>query len=316
MSGILVDATTEDLQTQTQRSNGSGFANFVMSATDLTSDIPLAGPYTFTVVVPGGWRVTTGNAVQESRFFLLPGAPADLFADPAPVPVGLAPDLTISGSVEGGTSTLRATSPNGETTDVALTDGDFTVPVGAGIWSLAFDGANGAFARTVNVKTAPVVVARTGRTMSSSSPVERVDFEGLVAAEVTKVPSGYHGLDWQNFVAAYWKFYKSEGYRNSLMSGSFVGYNGSGQPATVSSDTPFDFIGGYIGLGSLAAQGEQLRVLAWRGDELAYEETITLSALGPSYFQADFSAVTRIEFRTAHYWQAVFDDLEFRLSSN
>ena len=44
----------------------------------------------------GTWfqRVTTGNAVQESRFFLLPGAPADMFADPPPLPVGLAPDLT------------------------------------------------------------------------------------------------------------------------------------------------------------------------------------------------------------------------------
>ena len=168
----------------------------------------------------------------------------------------------------------------------------------------------------MDVKTAPVVLSEAGTPLASSGDVERVDFDGLVPAEITKVPSGYHGLDWQNFVAAYWKFYESEGYRNSLMSGTFVGYNGSGQPATVSSDAPFDFIGGYVGLGSLSAEGEQLQIVGWRGDERVYQETVTLSALGPSYFQAEFSAVTRIEFRTAHYWQAIFDDLEFRLPAD
>ena len=97
MVGLLVDATSEGLPEVTRRSNGSGFANFEMSATDLTSDIPLAGPYTFSVAVPDGWSVTTGNAVQDSRFVVLPGAPADMFADPPPLPVGLAPDLTIRG---------------------------------------------------------------------------------------------------------------------------------------------------------------------------------------------------------------------------
>ncbi|MBL8599058.1 MAG: hypothetical protein JNL14_15095 [Devosia sp.] len=311
--GILVDRSTEGLPDRTRSSNGSGFANFEMSATNLTSDVPLDGAYTFSVAIPDGWHVTTGNAVQETRFFLLPGAPADMFADPPPLPVGLAPDLTISGSVEKGTTTLRATSPAGETLDVPLNGGRYTLPAGQGQWTLAFDGASGPVERTVNVEAEPVVVSEAGRALPSPSAVEVVDFESLVPAEITKVPSGYHGLDWQNVVAAYWKFYEAEGYRNALMSGAFVGYNGSGQPASVSSKTPFDFAGGYVGLGSLAAQGEQLRVLAWRGDDLAYQETITLSALGPVYFQADFSAVTRIEFRTAHYWQAIFDDLQFHL---
>ena len=262
--------------------------------------------------MPDGWQVTTGNAVQQSTFFLLPGAPADLFADPPPLPVGLAPDLAISGSVEAGTTALQATSPGGETIDVPLVDRRFAFDTSAGQWKLTFAGANGPVTREVDVKTSPVVISETGRGASPSDDIELVDFDGLVPAEIAKVPSGYHGLDWQNFVAAYWKFYEPEGYRNGLMSGTFVGYNGSGQPATVSSDTPFDFIGGYVGLGSLSAEGEQLQIRGWRDEDLVYEETVTLSALGPSYFQAEFSAVTRIEFRTAHYWQAIFDDLEFR----
>src|SRR5688572_9811600 len=35
MAGLLVDATSEGLPEVTRRSNGSGFANFEMSATDL-----------------------------------------------------------------------------------------------------------------------------------------------------------------------------------------------------------------------------------------------------------------------------------------
>jgi len=315
MVGLLVDATSEGLPEVTRRSNGSGFANFEMSATDLTSDIPLAGPYTFSVAVPDGWSVTTGNAVQDSRFVVLPGAPADMFADPPPLPVGLAPDLTISGSVEKGTRSLRTTSPSGETADVAITDGRFSVAAAEGLWTLTFDGADGTYTRAVTVKSEPVVLAETGRAVSTSAPNQIVDFEGLVPAEITKVPSGYHGLNWQNFVAAYWKFYSSEGYRNALMSGAFVAYNGSGQTSIISSETPFDFVGGYIGLGSLNAEGETLNILAWRGDELVHQEQLTLSALGPVYYQADFDGVTRIQFQTAHYWQAIFDDLEFRVSA-
>ncbi|MEO7223949.1 MAG: hypothetical protein ABIY37_15895 [Devosia sp.] len=88
MAGLLVDATAADLPSRTRRSNGSGYANFQMSATDLGSDISLPGLYRFTVAVPDHWNVTTNNAAQETRFVMLPGAPADLYADPAPQPVG------------------------------------------------------------------------------------------------------------------------------------------------------------------------------------------------------------------------------------
>ena len=80
MVGLLVDVVSEGLPDNTRRSNGSGFANFTMSATDLTSDVPLAGPYTFTVAVPDGWHVTTGNQSQDTRFVVLPGAPADMLS--------------------------------------------------------------------------------------------------------------------------------------------------------------------------------------------------------------------------------------------
>ncbi len=37
-------------------------------------------------------------------------------------------------------------------------------------------------------------------------------------------------------------------YRRSRTSGEFVAYNSSGHPAAISSDEPFDFVGGYFGV--------------------------------------------------------------------
>jgi hypothetical protein len=88
---------------------------------------------------------------------------------------------------------------------------------------------------------------------------------------------------WNNVVMAHQKFYSSEGYRNNLMSGEFVAYNGSGHPASISSDRPFNFVGGYFGASHLRAEGETLRIKAWRRQELSYEEDIPLSAFSFHY---------------------------------
>ena len=109
------------------------------------------------------------------------------------------------------------------------------------------------------------------------------------------------------------KFYDPEGYRNGVVSGEFLAYNGSGHPAAISSEKPFDFIGGYFAISTLDAQGETLTITGWRGTEQVYQEQMTLSALGPTYLAAQFEAVTRVEFRTAHYWQFTADDLLFAL---
>jgi hypothetical protein len=109
------------------------------------------------------------------------------------------------------------------------------------------------------------------------------------------------------------KFYDPEGYRNNTMSGEFLAYNGSGHPVSIGSQKAFDFVGGYFGASTLEAQGETLAITAWRGDAVAYTETLKLSAIGPVYFAADFRAVTRIDFATVHYWQFTADDLTVSL---
>ena len=317
MSGIIVDARG-NRKTLTTRSNMSGFANFEMSASDSSKDITFAGRYEFTLVPPPGWAVTTGNAVQVSDFELLPGSPADIVAPEPPLPVGLAPDLFIAGRVANAADqSVQAVTPAGEVLRVTADDqGRFEIPVTPGDWSLA-TAANAATgtARHVSVGNVPIVLSL-GIEAEEGGAAKRavtVGFDDLKSGSVFKVPSGYGGLDWYNFVMAHEKVYGVAGYRNNLMSGEFVAYNGSGHPASISSSAPFDFIGGFVGVSNMRAEGETLLITAWRDQSVVQEEAVTLSALGPVYFAADFLDVTRVEFRTEHYWQATFDDLAFRL---
>ena len=110
------------------------------------------------------------------------------------------------------------------------------------------------------------------------------------------------------------KFYEPEGYRNGVLSGEFLAYNGSGHPAAISRDEPFDFVGGYFGVSTLRAEGETLIITGWRDDQEAYRESLVLSALGPIFLAADFRGVTRLEFKAEHYWQFTVDNLTFRLN--
>lgn len=76
MSALAVEGTGNGKRL-IRRSNSAGFANFTMSASDLTKDVTFPGNHLFQLEVPPGWHVTTGNADQNVRFELFPSAPAD-----------------------------------------------------------------------------------------------------------------------------------------------------------------------------------------------------------------------------------------------
>jgi hypothetical protein len=317
MSGISVDATG-NRRTITRYSNMSGFTNFEMSATDASKDITFAGEYEFQVDVPRGWSITTENGTQRVYFSLLPSAPADIVADPPPSPVGLVPDLTVAGTASPNLR-IEAVSPSGKRRRISADDtGHYGLAASPGTWHIKFFGPGASeTVRAVEVATAPVVLSYRSDAGGPSTdvPTATVTFDDLDSAGVSKIPSGYRGLQWDNFVMAHMKFYGSNGYRNNIMSGEFVAYNGSGHPASIFSEQPFDFIGGYLGASNSQAEGETLHVTAWRGDVVVHEEDLKLSALGPIFYAADLHGVTRLDFATAHYWQVTFDDLAFRLAN-
>ena len=92
---------------------------------------------------------------------------------------------------------------------------------------------------------------------------------------------------------------------NCAVSGEYVAYNGSGIPAEISDAEPFDFVSCCVGVAWLDAEGEMLRVEAFRGNDQVSTGLVKLSALGPVIYQPNISRVTRVRFSTAHNWQFV-----------
>jgi hypothetical protein len=312
MPNVAVELGKPGGDTHLERTNVSGFANFRMSVVKRDREVTDPGRYTFAVKPPPGWSVTTGNEKQESDYVVTPGAPGDMIARKTTHPVGLAADLTISGTAPAAAN-VTARGPDGRHR-VTQADGEgrFRLPATLGEWQIEC----AAERRNVTVAQAPVVLAAfSGKAKSDEAPLpvsHVTGFDDLATSGVFEVPSGYGGLDWYNLVAMHQRFTGGPGYINTAMSGDFIAYNSSGHPATVSSRTPFDFTGAYFGAGWEDAEGETLRIKAWRGEEVVYEDEVTLSALGPVYFAADYRRITRIEIRTEHYWQAAMDDFAYR----
>jgi hypothetical protein len=329
LASVAVDVTKPDGTNSRSWSNINGFANFVMSAQQDDGDIRIPGKYAFDVVTPPRWKVTSGSAEQKVDFVLFPGAYADIIAKNPAVPTGLAPDLSISGRVTRRDAKRTAVPAAGahlilrhgnETRDVPAlpADGKFSVDVTAGNWTVEIsDAANKTEARrTVSVKDEPVFMSAIalGDAVPEALPVsEKVDFEDITQGTLAKIPSGTGGVDWSNMVATEMLFYDSEGTVNGVMSGHYIGYNGSAHPVTISHAEGFDFVGGYFSLGWLRAEGEELLVEAWRGDKLVGSESVVLSAMGPVWFDADYRSIDRLVLKTKHYWQFVTDDLQIRL---
>jgi hypothetical protein len=140
--------------------------------------------------------------------------------------------------------------------------------------------------------------------------MQTIDFEGVTSRGMRKIPSGYAGLNWFNLNAIARDFTKrGQGYVNGNTSGDYVAYTSSGYPALIYSDQPFDFIGVYLSVAWLKAEGEVGTIEAWRGDELIAKDNIALSALSPVHYNPCLPDVTRIRLTTKHYWQMVIDDL-------
>ncbi|QJR18822.1 hypothetical protein [Pelagibacterium halotolerans] len=303
---VAVELVTPSGDTKMVRTNIGGYANFNTSLAQADAHITAAGVHTFRVVPPPGWTITTENGEQDIAMSMLVGAPGDIVAAHLPVPVGLAPIPEIRGQQAETQEAVTARGPDGETVPaLSGDDGAFRLAVTPGRWTVG--------QQEVEVDRIPVVLPLEWSDEARlDGEVVTLGFDDLfVGDQLMKVPNGYGGLRWENWVATHGRFYEGEGYINTMMSGEFVAYTSSGHPTAIAGDAPFDFPGGYFGVAWSGAEGETLRIRAWRGDTLVHDDAFALSAYGPVYFAADYKSVTRLEFSTAHYWQAVADDLKF-----
>ncbi len=304
-------------------SNISGFTNFAMSARKWAAPINEPGSYRVEARPPKGWSVTSRNGEQEFSFARLDGSPAGLIAERTLIPVGVAPDLTIAGTVavDRGPVTIRAVSPTGDLEYPRVeASGAFAFPAGAGEWQLTFSQGAAQLVRRVTVRDYAVVLSRV--TVDAAEPPARpealvVDFDSLTPSDTLyEIPRGYAGLDWYNWVATHQKMYKSEGMINGTTSSEYFAYNSSGHPATISRTQPFDLAGTYLGVAWPAAERFDVEVKAWRGNQVAYTDRLRASTAGPVYFDADYRGITRVEMRSLGYWQVVLDDLVYRTDAS
>ncbi|WP_439107458.1 hypothetical protein [Congregibacter sp.] len=273
---IAVRLTRPDGSTRITRSNINGFTNFSMQRGGEDADISeIEKNYRFEVLPPGGWEVTTGNAIQTSSFRGIDGSISGLGANSPPAVVGLVPPATITGNSDPDRDVSVDYAPVVLGTPVsALTERTTQAPV----FTVGFDDLN-------------------------RSPIEKVasgyanlswDYLLAVDNQFYKGPGYINGLMSGSMVA-----YNSSGHPVTI--------------TAVQPGDSFDFVGGYFSVAWYNAEGETLQVKAWRGDELVAEEALTLSHMTPIYFRADYQDITRLEFETEHYWQFVVDDLQFRL---
>ena len=326
MASVMVVLTRPDGSIRQKRSNINGYTNFTMDENGSDKDITISNKtYRFDLKPPPGWKVTTANSRQITRFLKKQGAVAGLIAEHPPTVIGLAPDLYITSRIvayQAGQHQLQVLNPAGESLPVDIgDDGSFVVTTYPGKWQLLLsDSVSGQQSRkNVVIKDAPVALAGIDFTDAAFVPamqqVEQ-DFEYQNRSIIDKIPKGNLGLGWDYLLAIDNQHYQGPGYVNVLTSGAMVGYNSSGHPVTISTITPgkgFDFIGAYFAAAWPASEGESLLVEAWRGSQRVGQEQVALSYLGPVWFQADYRDIDRLTLTSEHYWQFVTDDMQFRL---
>ncbi len=303
-----------------RHSNIGGFANFQMFLDNRKFDVHTPGKYQVTALPPAGWAITSENQTQIANFRKLADAPAGIVIEKTLVPVGIAPELTISGSVDPkiGVEYLKATPSGGRSATVPVSEtGEYRIEAEKGEWTLKFVTKQGVCGeRKVLVGDYPVVVSRFHPPVGNFPPkpnLQRVGFDSLTPSDTLyEVPNGYAGLNWTNWISTHQRFYNGAGYINATVSSEYMAYNSSGHPATIWSEHDFDFAGASLGVAWDQAAEHDVIIRAWRRDDLVREDRIRAATTGPVYFDADYNGITKLEFSHEAYWQIVLDDFEFR----
>jgi hypothetical protein len=133
-------------------------------------------------------------------------------------------------------------------------------------------------------------------------------FDDITTDPVTMlpIPDNYGGLNWDNiYVMDAVNYYQPSGYRNALVSGSYVawGFGEAGDEhdpesfasvITVTNPDTFDFIGVYL----TAAWNDDLNISVEASLEgaLLYSQTVVVNPFGPTWFGFDFVNINHLRF--------------------
>jgi hypothetical protein len=95
------------------------------------------------------------------------------------------------------------------------------------------------------------------------------------------VSNEYDGLGWNNFYSLDGINF-SNGYRAGMASGPNVAYNGSGNPDTINSPSPFNLLS--LDLAAAWLDGMAVTIDAYNGSSLAYSTTVYPSATAATLY--------------------------------
>ena len=148
-------------------------------------------------------------------------------------------------------------------------------------------------------KIAVVCLALAGNVVGAAGPTTITfdEFTYNVFTPYSLIANGYQGLNWNNFFAfnPYVYQYPTD-YPGGVISPNNVAFNGSGQPATLSSPFPFD-------LTSHDANPLLLTVQAFHGATLQYANSYFLYPSSPQNINFGYAGVDRVTFSALWYGQ-------------
>lgn len=120
--------------------------------------------------------------------------------------------------------------------------------------------------------------------------------------------SGYGGFDWFNIgvIDPVAHGYVGTGYNYGTVSPDYVAFNGYGNYATVSSATPFNFIGAYFTSGS--GIDHDVTVEGFFGGMSLYSQTYTVNTTSPTWLSFNYTNVDSLTLWSLTNMHFVMDD--------
>jgi len=307
---LLEDDTYEKVSHS--KTNGNGFANFRTWLNKPNTTINTPGQYRFSIIVPPAWRVTTGATSQTVTISERLYTHSQLFLEDYLKPIGVAPVLAIIGtSNQSGEVRVSDVQGNEVAVQEVAAGQAYRFELDAGEYTVA----NGATATQVELSNLPVNIGQLENRSELGGlfggKARTATFDDLPKHGLYKIPVGYQRLAWAdiNSIRRDFSSGTNQGYVNGVISGNYVAYTSQARHGEILSSVPFDFDSVYLSVAWRQAEGQEVLIEMWRGDEKVVSDRFRLSILGPIKYEPKVKDVTRVRIAPINGWQIVLDDL-------
>lgn len=131
--------------------------------------------------------------------------------------------------------------------------------------------------------------------MAIAAEATTVNFDSLPpVSSATPISSGYAGFQWFNFDYLDMRTASPGGFQNGAVSPYNVAFNVQGNPASLSSITPFSLNSAY--LSGAWNNGLQVEVKGYVGTALTYDHIYSVNATSPTLINFNYLGVDEVTF--------------------